>query len=188
MSSSKWLVMAAAMTLAACGSREADDRVAIDNGAVDINASMPVEAGPATTAGDFVTAVGASDLYEIEAGRIAAQKANSEELKSFADMLVADHQKSTADLKTAAGQSSPPVTVSPALDAEKQGLLDALKNAGAADFDRTFVDQQKQAHQKALDLLRRYQSSGDSQSLKDFAGKASAVVQAHLDRLNGLSL
>ena len=65
-------------------------------------------------------------------------------------------------------------------------LIAALKNASGADFDRAFIDQQKQAHQKALDLLRQYQAGGDNQALKDFAAKASTVVQAHLDKLNGM--
>jgi hypothetical protein len=42
------------------------------------------------------------------------------------------------------------------------------------------------AAQKALDLLRQYEAGGDNQALKDFAAKASTVVQAHLDKLNGM--
>ena len=175
----------AMLALAACGRDDANNNVATDNGlgnAAETGNEAKTATAPA--AADFATAVAASDLYEIESGRLAAEKASSAEVKSFAQMLVTDHQKSTADLKAAAGGANPPVTVSPALDAEKQAMIDALKSANGAEFDRTFIDQQKQAHQKALDLLRGYDSGGDARALKDFAAKAATVVQGHLDRLN----
>ena len=134
----------------------------------------------------FVTAVAASDLFEIESARLAASKAGSAEIKSLAQALLADHEKSTTDLKAAAAKANPPIAVTPALDAEEQGMLDDLKATGGADFDRRFIDQQTNAHQKALALLRDYVGSGDSLPLKDFAGKATNVVQGHLDRLNSI--
>jgi len=47
---------------------------------------------------------------------------------------------------------------------------------------------QKTAHQNALNLLQSYASSGDNPALKDFATKASKVVQGHLDHVNGMSM
>ena len=140
---------------------------------------------PADATG-FVTAVAASDRFEIESARLAASKAGSAEIKSLAQALLADHEKSSIDLKAAAARATPPIAVTPALDAEEQGMLDDLKATGGADFDRRFIDQQTNAHQKALALLRDYVGSGDSQPLKDFAGKATNVVQGHLDRLNSI--
>ena len=128
----------------------------------------------------------ASDLFEIESAKLAASKAGSAEIKSLAQALLADHEKSTIDLKAAAAKANPPIAVIPALDAEEQGMLDDLKATGGADFDRRFIDQQTNAHQKALALLRDYVGSGNSQPLKDFAGKATNVVQGHLDRLNSI--
>jgi putative membrane protein len=183
------LLGSALMLLAACGSN--DQPLATDNGtgngvgaASENVGANDVAAAPA--AAEFVSKVAASDLFEIESGKLAAEKATSADVKSFAKMLVTDHSKSTADLKAAAGKATPPISVNPALDAEKQAMLDLLKSTAAADFDRVFLDQQKQAHQKALDLLRQYESSGDTPALKEFATKASTVVQGHLDKIDGL--
>ena len=165
----------------------------------DVNADVNMAQGPAmnnalgsdttdpsmpTDAAGFASAVAASDLYEIESGKLAEEKATSAEIKSFAEKLQADHMKSTADLKAAASQSN--VAVSPALDAEKQAMLDQLKAASGAEFDRMFIEQQKTAHQKALSLLQNYQTAGDNGALKGFASKVTPVVQAHLDHLNGM--
>jgi putative membrane protein len=178
------LMGVAVLSLAAC-SRHDSDVAAADNSS-DATANAANEVAAAPSAQEFVANASASDLFEIESGKLAAEKASSPKLKDLANMLVSDHQKSTADLKAAAAKPNPPIQVAPALDPEKQAMLDMLKSADAANFDRTYVGQQKQAHQKAVDLLGQYQSTGDNQALKDFANKVKPVVQGHLDKLNGL--
>jgi putative membrane protein len=166
-----------------------DTNLAEDSGINDVLGANQSGSDAAKTPPDatsFVTAVAASDLFEIESTRLAASKAGSAEIKSLAQSLRADHEKSSIDLKAAAARANPPIAVAPALDAEEQGMLDDLKATGGADFDRRFIDQQTNAHQKALALLRNYVGSGDSQPLKDFASKATNVVQVHLDRLNSI--
>ena len=147
------------------------------------NAAADAAATP-TDASGFATAVAASDLYEIESSKLAASKSASTEVKELAGHLLTDHQKSTAELKTAASQAK--VTVAPALDAEKQAMLGQLKAASGAEFDRLFVEQQKTAHGKALALLQSFARGGDSEPLKAFARKASGVVEGHIEHLNGL--
>ncbi|HEY0629024.1 MAG TPA: DUF4142 domain-containing protein [Sphingomicrobium sp.] len=182
------LLGCALFALAACQPRDdtsTDNN--IENGVENVSTDPATgDAAAAPAAADFAAAVARSDLYEIESGELAAQKATSAEVKSFAQMLVGDHRKSTADLKAAVAGIDPPVTIEPVLDQEKLGMVETLKSTPAADFDKAFIDQQKQAHQKALELLRAYAARGDNQALKDFAAKASTVVQGHLDKLNGM--
>lgn len=160
----------------------AEDMAANDvlgaNTATNESAAMP------TDANGFATAVAASDLYEIESSKLAASKSASTEVKELAGHLLSDHQKSTAELKTAASQVK--VTVTPALDAEKQAMLDQLKGASGAEFDRLFVEQQKTAHAKALALLQSFTRDGDAEPLKAFARKATGVVEGHIEHLNGI--
>jgi putative membrane protein len=151
---------------------------------MNADANMAAGAAMPTDAAGFANAVAASDMFEIESARLAAAQASSADITSFASTLETDHTTSTADLKAAAQESG--LTVSPALDAEKQGMLDSLRAAKGEDFDRLFVDQQTTAHQKALSLLQNYSSAGDNAALKGFATKATAVVQGHLDHVNGI--
>jgi putative membrane protein len=101
-------------------------------------------------------------------------------------MLVTDHTKSSSDLKVAAAKAEPPITPPTALPADKQAKLDSLKAASGADFDKLFIDQQIEAHTKALDLLNSYAAGGSSEPLKAFATTASSVVQGHLDKAKSL--
>jgi len=146
------------------------------------NMAMP------TTAAGFVAAAAATDMYEIESGKLAQTMATMDECKTFGAMLVTDHTRSTADLKAAAGAASPAVTVPAAMPAEMQAKLDALKAAKGAAFDKLFVEQQKEVHQKALATLQSYASGGDVASLKAFASKGTPMVQGHLDKLNAMKI
>ncbi len=186
-------VAAFALATAACNTEAGNDvstdvNLAEDATANDVlganatgNAAMP------TDASGFANAVAASDLYEIESAKLAADKASNADVKSLAQHIRTDHEKSSAELKSAAGTAN--ISVAPKLDAEKQGMLDQLKTtAGGADFDKLYVEQQKTAHQKALDLLQGYSSGGDNEALKGFATKASGVVKGHLDHANRIKL
>jgi putative membrane protein len=156
------------------------------NDVLGANAMADNEAAVAmpTDANGFATAVAASDLYEIESARLAANKSNSTEIKELAGHLLTDHQRSTAELKTLAAQAD--VKLTPALDAEKRAMLDQLKAASGAQFDRLFLQQQKTAHQKALALLQSYAGGGDTEPMKAFARKTSGVVEGHIEHLNGI--
>jgi putative membrane protein len=189
-------VAALALAAAACsGNTEAGNDISTDanlaqdaaaNDVLGANAMTDNEAATAmpTDANGFATAVAASDMYEIESSRLAATKSNSTEVKELAGHLITDHQKSTAELKTAASQAK--VAVTPALDAEKQAMLDQLKAASGADFDRLYLEQQKTAHQKALGLLQSFAQGGDAAPLKAFARKATGVIEGHIEHLNGI--
>ena len=77
-----------------------------------------------------------------------------------------------ADLKSAASQARPAVAVMPALEAEQQQMLDTLRSANGAEFDRAFVEQQKQAHQRALTTLQQYAQQGDYEAAREAASNA----------------
>ncbi len=185
------IVAGLALAAAACADRDAGNNLSTDTNLAEDTALNDVlganeTATAATDAAGFASAVAASDLSEIESAELATDKASNADVKAFAQHLRTDHEKSTAELKSAAGTAN--ITVTPALDAEKQAMLDRLKAVSGAEFDREFINQQKTAHQKALTLLQSYASSGDNEALKTFAGKTATAVKGHLDHANTLKL
>ena len=182
-----------ALAAAACNTETGNDvstdvNLAEDAAANDVlGANATANAALPTDASGFANAVAAADLYEVESARLAADKASNAEVKSLAQHIRTDHEKSTSELKSAAGTAN--ISVAPKLDAEMQGMLDQLKTAArGADFDKLYIEQQKTAHQKALDLLKGYSSAGDNEALKAFATKTSAAVKSHLDHANSIKL
>lgn len=180
----RYLLSAAAILgLSACGSNNAppDTNEEASASATADTAGAASSAAPMTvSAQSFVNQASASDMFEIESSKLAANMAKDPAVKSFASRMITDHTKSTADLKAAAAKATPAVKVAPALSPDQQADLDALKNAGA-DFDKLYAQKQVAGHQKALMLLHSYALNGDSPPLKDFARNTAPVVNEHLD-------
>jgi putative membrane protein len=145
-------------------------------------ASGPVGTTSAATLGSvsttaYVQNAARSDMYEVQAGRLAQQKAQDAKIKDFGRMMVTDHTKSTQMIKAALPSG---VTAPTALDKRRQGLLDNLKASNGAEFDKRYVAQQIAAHQEALTLHQGYAQHGDNVGLKRVAAEIAPVVSRHL--------
>ena len=138
--------------------------------------------GDALTAAAFVRVAATSDLYEMEASRLAEQRAQNEQVKRFAERMLRDHGKTTGELKgmlpQLQGVSAQQMPTS--LDQQHQALVQQLQGAQGAEFDRAFARQQAQSHQAAVDLFRAYAQSGDDARLKQWASQTLPSLEEHL--------
>ena len=134
--------------------------------------------------GAFVENAARSDMYEIQAGQLAQQKAKSADVKAFGKMMVTDHTTLTNEMKPLINKAG--LTPPTSLDERRQGLIDNLKAASAQDFDKTYMNQQAAAHEEALTLMEGYAQNGGNADLKAAAAKAAPKVQAHLERARTL--
>jgi len=132
-----------------------------------------------TTKG-FVAAAATSDMYEVEAGRIAAGRASSAAVKDFADHMIKAHTETTDKLKTILASDKIDATPPAHLDNRHQGMIDDLRGAKAADFDHRYLSQQQAAHEEAEILMRGYAKDGDNPAVKQFATETLSAVQDHL--------
>ncbi len=137
----------------------------------------------APAGGTYVTKAGAGDQYEIQSSRLLLTSTKNVKLRSFATMMVTDHTKSTADVKAAAmraGLHPAP----PKLDAVGIKDVAALRATTGIARDRLYVEQQKAAHQRALNLHQTYAQSGTAAPLKTIAASIAPVVQTHITELS----
>jgi putative membrane protein len=132
-----------------------------------------------TTKG-FVTAAATSDMYEVEAGKIAAKRASSAAVKDFAEHMVKAHTETTDKLKSILASDNISVTPPAHLDDRRQGMIDDLRGAKVEDFDHRYLAQQQAAHEEAQILMRGYAKDGDNASVKTFASDTLPAVQDHL--------
>jgi putative membrane protein len=177
------IASALALALAACGSQEdATTEPAEDTAAVsEATAEAPDPAAPQ----GFVDMAASSDMYEIEAGKLAQEKGTSDAVKEFGAMMEKDHTASSDKLKAAVSEAGEGLTVPTAMQPKHQQQLDALRNAGDQ-FDALYAQQQQAAHQEALTLLQGQAESGTVAPLKAFAAAAVPVVEGHVDHAREL--
>jgi len=178
-------VAIAALSLAACNKKAETQGAATPTEQAqtpDANpaATVPTPANEAAAV-DFVPKAAASDMFEIEAAKVALKRSTNAEVKKFAQMMIDAHTKSTEALKKAITDSGQPLTPPTALPADLQGKLDDLGKADAKAFDKAYLDGQVDAHQAALDLIQRYAQDGDVAQIKTWAAATAPVVQQHLD-------
>lgn len=144
-----------------------------------------VACGAASTT-DFVQKAAMSDMYEVEAGKIASQKGQTAPVKGFGEMMVTAHSKTTEELKGIVASEKINVDLPTKLDSKHQKLIDDLNAASNADFDKTSAKQQVDGHQEAVNLFDSYANKGDNAALKAFAQKTLPVIQQHLDEAKKL--
>src|SRR3982751_3894234 len=95
-------------------------------------------AGPASRDTEtFAANAAIGDLYEIHAGRIAAQRGRSEEVRMLGAMMVEHHTTSMHQMQSALMSSeTPDLPAVTALDQRRQGMIDNLRNATDDAFDK----------------------------------------------------
>ena len=171
------LTACASFALAACASTQAD---------MEADAAMASGNMTPTQRGAYVEMAAASDLFEIQSGRMAAERAQNPAVRAYGQMLVDHHQRTTAQLSAAAMASGTMPT--PDLMPMQAQMMAELRTASGANFDRVFVRQQVQAHEMALALHTNYAARGDTPALRAVASAAAPVVRQHLDQARGMRM
>jgi putative membrane protein len=149
--------------------------------ALAVAIAAPAVAQP-MRAGDYVKQAGAGDLYERQSSQLVLATTRNPEVRRFAQMMVRDHTKSTADVKRAAAQSRVRV-MPPRLTPAQARMIAQLRAAPARVRDVRYIEQQRDAHAQALALHQGYARGGDAPALRRVASTTAPVVQHHIDML-----
>lgn len=134
---------------------------------------------------EYVMTAGASDLYEITSSQVVLETTQDPKLRAFAQMMITDHTKSTADVKAAATRSR--VKVMPAkLNPLQQELVAELRAEQGPARDAAYIAQQKASHGQALNVQKAYAMEGTAPSLKSVAANIVPVVEHHIMELKAM--
>jgi putative membrane protein len=189
------LALGAALALAACGKTDSattDTAGGVADSAAAATPDSTTMASPsgAMTAPNALAMIGLSNGAEVQTSQIAQEKATSAEVKSFAKMMVDDHQamqKEADEVATKANLTPQPPAQAEQKRAAGDQMVQQLNNtAKGAEFDRAYVDGQVQAHQQTLTELQQLQTSVDNADVRALIEKAIPKVQDHLTRAQKL--
>jgi putative membrane protein len=133
---------------------------------------------------DFVMMAGMGNTAEIEAGRLAEQKAKNGEVKEFGRMMVNDHSEAQSRLKSIASGTgwNPPDSV----DAEHKAIKEKLQNLSGDEFDREYINAQVKDHQATVALFERQSTNGANAALREFASSTLPHLRMHLQKAEEL--
>lgn len=124
-------------------------------------------------------------IAEVNAGRLAQDKGNSQQVKDFGAMMVKDH--SAANEKLQALASSKNVTLPTSASVAQMATKAKLDVLSGGMFDKSYVKGQISAHRQTIALFRKEISSGQDADAKAFAVATLPTVRAHLKAINAIA-
>ena len=136
-------------------------------------------AEPATS--DYLRASLMGDMFEVQAAQVAQGKSKNPYVQNFAQMMARDHGAIRDELAAILKQNSFDFAAPANLDNEHSAMVDQLRDLKDASFDRSYIQQQIEAHQAALRLQNDYSRSGRDQPLRKFAAEIVPKIRAHLE-------
>jgi putative membrane protein len=125
------------------------------------------------------------DFVKEVANTLGQEKGNAAE-KTFASQMVADHTKTSAELKGLVSSGKVKADLPTGLDSSHQSKLDKLRGENAKDFNSDFDSMQVSAHKDAISLFERYAKGGDNPDLRDWAGNTLPALKHHLQMAENL--
>jgi putative membrane protein len=134
--------------------------------------------GQQSTDHEFVMEAARGGMAEVELGQLASQKAQSEQVKQFAQRMVTDHGKANDELKSIAQQKS--ITIPSTLDAKHKAKMDKFSKMSGAEFDRAYMQDMLQDHRKDVNDFRKESQSGKDPEVKAWAAKTLPTLEEHL--------
>lgn len=134
---------------------------------------------------EYVATAGASDLYERTASQIVLETTADPKVRSFAEMMIAHHTKSTADV-TAAARLTRVAVAPPKLNPLQTELIAELRAERGPARDAAYIAQQKASHGQALNVQKAYAMEGTTPALKAAAARIVPVVEEHIETLKSM--
>ncbi len=185
-------ILLAVFTLQACGSSDDGDTVETaqemnENKDGDNAGNDNMQGTMAVSENDskFMVETANSGMMEVEASKVAQQKATNAQVKAFADMMVNDHTKANDELKQLAASKN--VTLPAAVGEDNQEDLKDLSEKSGKDFDKAYINMMVSDHKKTVgnfeDLGDNTDSDGD---LKAWVNKMIPALKQHLDQAQKL--
>lgn len=128
-----------------------------------------------------------ADMFEVESGKLALEKASREEVREFARMTIAEGSDGLRKLKTLVSSAQLESQVPKAVDKLHETKLDELRQAQGSEFDKLYLEMQVKAHETALVLHSVYARATSDGPLKTHASETAEMIERHLAQLKQLS-
>ena len=153
-----------------------NDTTAMGSGTAMADANGPT--GPHKDDNEFMMTAAHSDQNEIQQSKMVLAKGVTGMAKDMANKMIADHTKSTADLKKIADKKG--VKLPTDMDAEHKALAPAMEKLSGKELETKYLAQMQTDHQKTANTMAAHEKMTQDPDLKAFIGKTLPVVQQHL--------
>ncbi len=171
------------LALGGCAQTETGDEAAVEDTATLDAAAAPAAGAPGDP--EIAHIVVTANTIDIDAGRLAGDKATNEQVKQFAQRMITDHTAVNEQASALAQR----LNVTPADNATSQSLktsadqaMQSLQGKSGAEFDRAYIDHEVTYHQQVLDAIdNTLIPSAQNAELKALLEQTRPAIAAHLE-------
>jgi len=155
----------------------------------DVN-NMPDSSKMATTTVDdkthtFMNDAAVGGMTEVEASKLATEKAMNPRVKMFAEMMVRDHSAANDELKTIARGKN--VNLPAELGGKNQDHITDLSKKKGADFDKAYMKMMESDHKDVVDEFEKCAKNGTDPDIKTFCSQKLPTLRMHLDSAKAIN-
>lgn len=137
---------------------------------------------PHATDAEFMQSAAHSDQNEMQLSKMALAKGMTGMTKTYANQMIADHAKSTANLKPIAAKAG--VTLPPDMDAEHKAMAPQMEKLSGKAFETKYLTQMQADHQKTANTLKAHKMMTKNPALSAWIDTTLPVVEQHLNMAN----
>jgi len=126
----------------------------------------------------FIKEAAEGGMAEVELGKLAVQKASSDDVKQFGQRMIDDHSRANNNLKQVASVLG--INLPQHLSARDEATKERLSKLSGDQFDKAYVRDMVKDHKADVAAFRTESSTGRDASLKSFATQMLPTLRDHL--------
>lgn len=134
---------------------------------------------------EFLKKAAEGDMVEVDAGKMAQEKATNASVKEFAGMMVSDHTGANSEVKSLASRKS--VTLPAAPSETKKQECSKIGEKKGKDFDKAYMDMMVKDHKSTIALFESAQKDSKDDDVKAFVVNTLPKLKVHLDSAVAIS-
>ncbi|WP_276499562.1 DUF4142 domain-containing protein [Pontibacter litorisediminis] len=133
-----------------------------------------------TDMSDFMTKAASGGMMEVELGKMAQEKGQHADVKSFGQMMVTDHSKANEELKSLAQKKN--IVLPDSMGEKHMDHVQELRDKTGAEFDRAYMDLMVEDHEEDVNMFEDAAKNLQDPDVKAFASKTVPTLRQHLQR------
>ena len=127
----------------------------------------------------FMREAAIGGMAEVDLGKIGVQRAESPDVKQFAQRMVDDHSKANDELKQVAQKRG--VALPGDVDAKEKATIDRLSKLSGPAFDKAYMRDMVNDHVKDVSLFEHQSTSRKDADLKAWIDQTLPTLKEHKD-------
>lgn len=126
---------------------------------------------------DFVKEAAHGSMMEIAMGKLASEKANSDKVKEFGQLMVRDHTKASEELKEIAKSNN--IEIPNSMSEDHKEKVNEFNSINNEDFDREFMSKMIEAHEKDIEKFEDAAEDNENEQIRQWAEKTLPTLKEH---------